>query len=449
MQETSNDMNKLVTDKQTILDLNIFPKLKDESSIFDLYNKTETKGGKAELENILRSPLNNKKEIDERLSTIKFIIDNRISYKLDKQGLDFIEYYLNQNTPILRDNIADSTIKWFSDKIKPSNEYYIISKGLECLKNHLILLTKTLEKHQTPNTPILFQELYVAVKGIFNSLDQQIITSNKAFSPRQINYLDALLRGQYKGNIQYIIKLTYLLDVYLSVAKVTLEQEFCFPETTSSLEPHLNVKGFFHPLIKEPVKNDLELIGIKNLCFVTGANMSGKSTFLKTMGLCVYLSHVGFPVPADYMEISIFNGIYTTINISDDINKGYSHYYSEVKRVKEIVLSIKERNKAFVIFDELFRGTNVKDAYDATLMVSEGFTRIKDSLFFISTHIVEVGQELKRSSSVNFRCFESFLDGEQPVYNYKLTSGISSERMGLTILKNENIMSIIDEITNK
>jgi len=191
-----------------------------------------------------------------------------------------------------------------------------------------------------------------------------------------------------------------------------------FPVLIETAKPGLKIEGFFHPFIKNPVKNDIE-ISHENLCFVSGANMAGKSTFLKTIGLCIYLSHTGFPVPAKTMKTSVFNGLYSTINISDNINKGYSHYYSEVKRVKDIALLIKEKKRIFVIFDELFRGTNVKDAYDATLLVVKGFSGIRNSLFFVSTQIVEVGQELSSSDKIVFKCFKSALEGEKPVYNYK------------------------------
>ncbi len=175
--------------------------------------------------------------------------------------------------------------------------------------------------------------------------------------------------------------------------------------------------------------------------------MSGKSTFLKSVGLCIYLSHIGFPVPAISMETSAFNGLYSTINISDNIEKGYSHYYSEVKRVKDIALMIKEKKRVFVIFDELFRGTNVKDAYEATLLIISGFTKIKDSLFIISTHIIEVGKELEKLQGPIFKCFNSRLEGEKPIYNYELIEGISSDRLGLTILRNEKILELIEEIS--
>lgn len=106
--------------------------------------------------------------------------------------------------------------------------------------------------------------------------------------------------------------------------------------------------------------------------------MSGKSTFLKTIGLHIYLAHLGFPVPAKKLKISIFDGLFTTINLADNLNLGYSHFYSEVKKVKDIVLKINSKKNLIVIFDELFRGTNVKDAYDASLIIISTLAKIRD-----------------------------------------------------------------------
>ena len=77
-------------------------------------------------------------------------------------------------------------------------------------------------------------------------------------------------------------------------------------------------------MIDQPVPNDVAFDHNKNICFVTGANMAGKSTFLKSVGICTFLSQIGFPVPAAYMETSVFKGLITTINLGDNINQGNS-----------------------------------------------------------------------------------------------------------------------------
>jgi len=436
------------TDKQTLSDLNLFPKERGVNSVFDYYNQTQTIGGKDLLLSIISVPPNNLTEINSRISSIKFLHDNNLYCELERKNLDAIEYYLNLDKAILKDNIIDSLYNYLSNRVNSTNEYYLITRGLKCLYKHIRNLIDFFEYDNLPTLPSFLAEFKNEVDRVkyhpdFNSF---INKDRKKLNFRQINQFDYLIRKSEKKTIVKILEFTYFLDCYISLASIAKEKKLGFPTFVETLDSKIKIESFFHPLIENPVKNDISFNNDKNLCFVSGANMAGKSTFLKSIGLCVYLSHLGFPVPAKSMQTPLFDGLYTTINISDNINMGYSHYYSEVKRVKDIALLIKERKRVFVIFDELFRGTNVKDAFDATLLITQGFTRIKNSIFFISTHIVEVGIELEKSNSICFKCFESKLNGEHPIYNYKLKDGISSERLGLTILKNERILEIIDEI---
>tara|TARA_R110001583_G_scaffold48896_2_gene153008 strand:- start:10703 stop:12103 length:1401 start_codon:yes stop_codon:yes gene_type:complete len=436
------------TDKQTKQDLNLFSKLKGDLSIFDYYNLTKTKGGYLELEKLMESPSCDLNEINQRIETIRFISDHQVKFDFDKDALDFIEHYLNQNTDILRSNLIDSSLSWLKNKIKPSNEYYIITRGLEYLKGYIQELSVLVNGLNHAAVPVLFTNLVQAV-GEFGALPRikKILNpKHENFTSLELSRLDNLIRSNEKGRVMELLRLTYQLDAYMSLTETAKDKNLAFPEFSESDTPCLNIKGFYHPFLEAPVANDIETDSHQNLCFVSGANMAGKSTFLKSIGLCLYLAHVGFPVPAKSMSCSVFMGLYSTINISDDIEKGHSHYYSEVKRVKEIALQIRDKKKVFVIFDELFRGTNVKDAYDATLLVTSGFVKIKSSLFFISTHIVEVGHELEKLEGTCFKCFSSRLDEGKPKYDYKLEEGISSERLGLTIVENEGIMAIIEEV---
>jgi hypothetical protein len=138
---------------------------------------------------------------------------------------------------------------------------------------------------------------------------------------------------------------------------------------------------------------------------------------------------------------------YLTINKLDRFFRVI--FYAEVKRVKDILIKINPPKKLFIIFDELFRGTNVKDAYDASLMIIKALTKIRDNLFIISTHILEVAENIDNKNSIMFRCFESDLIDQQPAYDYKLKDGITKERIGLLIIENERIPEILDQIEKK
>jgi DNA mismatch repair ATPase MutS len=171
--------------------------------------------------------------------------------------------------------------------------------------------------------------------------------------------------------------------------------------------------------------------------------MAGKSTFLKTLGISVYLSHLGFPVPAKSFKTSVFNGLFTTINLADNLSNGYSHYYNEVLRVKYVAEQINNGGNYFIVFDELFRGTNIKDAYEASLAVIEAFSNLNRSVFALSTHIIEVAEKLKENSFIFFKYFEANLIEGNPQYNYQIKDGVTNERIGMYILNKEKVLETI------
>ncbi len=440
---------KFNIDKQTFSDLNIFPERKEDKSIFGLFDYTKSIKGRNMLMDLMKSPINNISLLKDRVDTIRYLCNNSFPINIDAKDIDFIEYYLNENIAILRNNFVSSFFNWIGNKVKPRNEYYVISKGIKILIKYLVHLYEVIGRVEQSNLPYFLEQNFKDLKLIFVKKYMQGILNNskKKLSFRQINNYDYLIRKKGKEDIKRILDFTYKVDAFLSISKAYKINKMTFSEFLSSEKLNLKVEGLYHPFIKDPVPNDFLINHDNNLCFLTGANMSGKSTFLKSIGLCIYLSHIGFPVPARKMETTVFNGLLSTINIPDNINKGYSHYYSEVKRVKEAALLIKENKKVIVIFDELFRGTNVKDAFDASLLITSAFSNIKTSLFLISTHIIEVAEDLKNNKAILFKYFESELKGEIPVYNYKLQNGVSSERLGLQIVKNEKILEILEEIT--
>ena len=174
--------------------------------------------------------------------------------------------------------------------------------------------------------------------------------------------------------------------------------------------------------------------------------MAGKSTFLKALGISVYLAHIGFPVPAKSMKLSVLSGLCTTINMSDNLSSGYSHFYAEVMRVKDVAERLKTNKNMLVLFDELFRGTNVKDAYDGTLAVVSALAQIRSSFFVVSTHIVEVTKELQKNSNIRFCYFEIQEENGDPVYTYKLHEGVSDVRLGMYIIRKEGLIELINNI---
>ncbi|MBE0653872.1 MAG: hypothetical protein IH594_08745, partial [Bacteroidales bacterium] len=128
----------------------------------------------------------------------------------------------------------------------------------------------------------------------------------------------------------------------------------------------------------------------------------------------------------------------------DNLSKGYSYFYSEVMRVKEAARSLKKYRRTLVIFDELFRGTNVKDAFDGSLLVIKGLLNWPQSVFLLSTHLIELARELQAHELISFSYFDSEVKNGKPWFSYQLKEGISDERLGLLILKNEKIDQLLN-----
>jgi DNA mismatch repair ATPase MutS len=300
--------------------------------------------------------------------------------------------------------------------------------------------------------PKLLQDFHTVIRASVEGQDFKFIHGlflKKKLSAVDIAKADHLFRYLGYGRLKALLDIVYQLDVFTSVGIMAKSKGFSFPVINKTGEQVLKLQGVFHPFIKDAVANDVAFNHDKNVCFVTGANMAGKSTFLKAVGISVFLSQLGFPVPAAYMETSVFEGLITTINLSDNIISGNSHFYSEVTRVKYVATKMSGTQNMLVIFDELFRGTNVKDAYDASLAIISAFSKLRKSFFIISTHIVEVAHELSAIENINFRYLETIFDNDVPTYNFLLKDGITEERLGMWIVKNEGIVEIIEEIVRQ
>lgn len=130
--------------------------------------------------------------------------------------------------------------------------------------------------------------------------------------------------------------------------------------------------------------------------------------------------------------------------MADNIHLGYSHFYAEVVRVKQAAEAAASGKRLVLMFDELFKGTNVKDAYDGTLAITAAFSEYRNCLFIVSTHIIEVGEALKSRNNIHFVYMPTVMDGPRPRYTYRLQEGITEDRQGMMIIRNEGILELIN-----
>jgi DNA mismatch repair protein MutS len=231
----------------------------------------------------------------------------------------------------------------------------------------------------------------------------------------------------------------FLFEAYLSVSHGIIRHGFTFPSFDERI---FSLEGLYHPLLKNPVRNDL--VADKNVLLLTGPNMSGKSTLLKAASLCVYLGHAGIAVPASKATMPFFHTISVAINLTDSIVSGYSHFMSEIITLKNVLEEARGNKKCFAVFDELFRGTNIEDALEISTATIKGLTRFSHSLFLISTHLHQLrDMEEIREKKVDTCYIACNLNQNTPVFTYKLEKGWSDLKLGRILFEKEGLNKML------
>ncbi|WP_205512842.1 MutS-related protein [Longitalea arenae] len=431
------------TDKQSLEDLNIFGK-QGGDSIYNIFNRCTTRGGAAILEELFRYPLADYEAINKRSGIIQSFALAGTSFPFKSSDFDAAEAYLANTDERSKLTVQENTVtRKLTNMIAMDIETQQIYKGVESLVE---LMKNAQELMQALNGHPFYKEEKEEIRTILNDPAFAVMYESKGkLSHAQVAAFDVILRFRHRNLVEKLLQHIYYLDVYLAIAKVANDKKFVFPKALPAGQSNLlKLEGVYHPQVKNAVPNNIHVTTDNNVIFLTGANMAGKSTFMKSISIAMFLAHMGFPVAAQQMEFAVLDGVYTTINLPDNLGMGASHFYAEVLRVKKMAGELQAKKDLFIVFDELFRGTNVKDAYEATIAITSAFAKKRRSIFLISTHIIEAGDVLKeKCNNINFLYLPTRMSGHQPVYTYKLEQGITGDRHGMVIINNEKILQIL------
>ncbi|MBC6409872.1 MAG: DNA mismatch repair protein [Ekhidna sp.] len=433
-------------DSQTINDLKLIGARKGKD-IFSLYNKTKTRGGAQVLKDMFLYPRSKKEEINARVNIIKYFKDKGFDFPFDNSAFDAIEFYLSNNDERTKLNLHDDTLKRkINSLVGADATYKQLYNGILGTLNFLLDLNSFVNTIASDANEYLRSHLQ-HIKSILDHPQLQFLKDVK--SAKKLSYAetvtyDHIFRFTIREEIQRLLRLAFDFDAFIALAQVAENHNFTFAEVHEGDDNIFEMKGVYHPLVPNAVGNHVRIDEQSNMVFLTGANMAGKSTFMKTFSVAIYLAHMGFPIPAKSMLFSIQNGMFTTINLADNLSMGFSHFYAEVKRLKRVAESVNVNERLVIVFDELFRGTNVKDAYEATVAVMNAFATKHQCTFIISTHIIGAGEELKKlKGNIKFLYLPTIMKGNTPQYTYKIEEGITSDRHGMVIIENENILEIL------
>jgi len=259
--------------------------------------------------------------------------------------------------------------------------------------------------------------------------------------------------SQYKARIAALLPLWldtwFELEALNSLATFTyLNPEYTLPEVTACQaqyeRPIFQASGLGHPLIppEQKVVNDFAICNTGEIAIITGSNMSGKSTFLRTLGINLCLAYAGGPVNAGAFHTSLFR-LFTCIKISDSVTDGYSYFYAEVRRLKALLTAIESGEQQremplFFLIDEIFKGTNNRER----LIGSESYISAlaeRNCLGAISTHDLELVKLEDRLPAIkNYHFREDVIDGRM-VFDYALRDGPCPTTNALKIMQMEGL----------
>ncbi len=235
----------------------------------------------------------------------------------------------------------------------------------------------------------------------------------------------------------------YELEALNSLANFAwLNPHYAFPEIVSESTVFM-AQGLGHPLLKPGNKicNDFKLGDASRIVILTGSNMAGKSTFLRSVGLNLCLANAGAPVNAQRLQLSLFT-LFTCIKVSDSVQDGLSYFYAEVRRLKLLLRAVEHppaNLPVLFLIDEIFRGTNNRERHIGSEAFIRALAEHQDTLGLIATHDLELTSlEEKISGIANYHFREEVGDGRM-VFDYLLRSGPCPTTNALKIMRIEGL----------
>ena len=218
--------------------------------------------------------------------------------------------------------------------------------------------------------------------------------------------------------------------------------KYIFPKISESGEK-LKVEETVHPLLFQEivVSNDFEIVEKTEISIITGANMTGKSTFLRTIGVNLVLAMNGCPVAAKEFSFVPMD-LFTSMRTSDSLNDGTSYFNAEILRLRNLVENLENGKPQFIILDEILKGTNSKDKLTGSELFLEKLMKSK-TLFscLIATHDLELTKiEEKFPAKIKNYCFELEQKNGELETDYKLQNGVTKSMNAIYLMKKFGII---------
>src|SRR6185312_13587603 len=341
-------------DYTTYEDLSLFSR-QEEFSIFHKLDFTRTSGGKDLLIEHFHRPMG---KLEDILATQQIL-------RLMQEKLDHWPVSISNGTVMVMERFYETAIDEIPQgmnlpaalgyKLLHSGDYAMVRYSVGHFADFVRGMHELIGLLDVPGCPALLGSLLERARRLLDNDVLRALAKTRPgvkLNPVQVIHFGHYVRLRFKTALQSLIGIHSRLDAWYSMALATRRFNLCFPQFEERPDPFVEASAFYHLLLPNAVSYDIRLDQETNFLFLTGANMAGKSTFIRSVGAIVFLAHLGMGVPAASMRLSLFDGILSNINVADDIAKGESFFFNEVQRIRNTLEKIGNRKKWLVLIDE-------------------------------------------------------------------------------------------------
>ena len=291
-------------------------------------------------------------------------------------------------------------------------------------------------KAQLSGAEASFEQLELILQKIDNRSNEVGVFIFNSFALIDLTIVRLFLRWQhtYEQRTKEWIDGLNLFDALVSMGNYRLNEDRAVKaEISEENKVVYEAKGLYHPFLGEKaVANDFT-IHDHEYYIVTGANMAGKSTFLRSLGINYLLAMNGLPVFADELKVSAFH-LFTSMRTTDDLTHGISYFNAELLRLKKLLGSLHDDVPSLIILDEILKGTNSLDKLNGSRLFLQ-YIAERNVTGVIATHDLELSKmENEYEGRFHNYCFEIEL-GEDITYSYKITKGVARNQNATYLLK--------------
>lgn len=326
----------------------------------------------------------------------------------------------------------EDILRHYSFLLKEIEEYDFKSEKLQYLQSQLTT-AHTKASEAIHHLSLLFGRL----EHVTNIFASPLLNGTLQYHMHVLQGLQ-LWREKHASHLENWLEVIGEIEGISSLSNFAYNNpDFVFP--TINDEKQIEFEGLGHPLItkEKSITNSISF-NSQQFFILTGSNMSGKSTFLRTVGLNMVLAGIGAPVYAEKANVHPMS-VYVSMRLSDSLTDSESYFYAEVKRLKYIMERL-EKGVAFVLLDEILRGTNSDDKRSGTMEVIRKMAE-KKAYGGIATHDLEVCNVSEEyPDTLSNKRFEVEIVNDELVFDYKLRDGICENKSASFIMKKMGVI---------